>query len=317
VAFRIERPRTCAARVGMPPNGSWEHGKLAQVKEATKRFLKRFGPLLVTGLAAVAEHHWLGHDDEPEDKKVQERAKESDDKRSIRKLEHEIAELKRSLSRRSRAEEENREAKPSPRIREEIVREWRPPYQEQQAPEQHVRGRPLPEDKPGLSSYQPYQQPLVMQSMQTPQAEAPVQFVEVRDREYIRPSRRQHSVQRRRRRHRHSSVPNRSSYQDESSNEAIHSGKVAAIAGALEAVHVGNIPGDWIGPKGVRVGTTMAAAYAASRSKDRDPGYFRSMEVVADVGTGLLVSRLVHGSSRRLEEDERRTRRGRRWSYCY
>ena len=97
----------------------------------------------------------------------------------------------------------------------------------------------------------------------------------------------------------------------------MHAGKVAALAGAIEAIHVGDIRGDWIGPKGMRVGTTMAASYAASRSRDGDPDYFRRREVVTDVGTGLLVSRLVHGSSRRLEEDERLVRRGRRWSYCY
>jgi len=91
---------------------------------------------------------------------------------------------------------------------------------------------------------------------------------------------------------------------------------VAALAGFVEAMHVGDIRGDWIGPKGVRVGTTMAASFAASRSRDRDPDDVRRHEVVADVGTGLLVSRFVHGSSRRLEEDEKVTR-GRRWSYCY
>ena len=88
------------------------------------------------------------------------------------------------------------------------------------------------------------------------------------------------------------------------------------MAGFVEAMHVSNIGGDWAGPKGVRVGTTMAASFAASHSRDRDPDHPRRREVAVDVGTGLLVSRLVHGSTRRLEENER-VRKGRRWSYCY
>ena len=201
-------------------------------------------------------------------------------------------------------EEEHREARPPPRVREEPVTQF--------------RGRPLPDERPEPSSHQQYHQAPVTHPIQTRPAEAPAQFLEVRDRGYIRPSRRQHSVQRRRRHHRPSSVPNRSSFEDRSSDETIHAGKVAAIAGAAEAayLHVSDVHGDWIGPKGVRVGTTMAATYAASWSRDRDLRY-RKREVVADVGTGLLINRLVHGSSRRLEEDERLARKGRRWSYCY
>jgi hypothetical protein len=305
-------PSQQSATEAMPPNTVWEDGKFARVKELSKLFLKRFGPLIVTGLAAVAEHHWLGHEDEAGDSKARDEVEEPEDKHLIRKLEREVAELKKSLSQKARNDKEEREARPSPRIREEIVRGWRSPYQEEQAPEQHTRGRPLPADRPGPNSYQPYRQNPVARQVQTP-----AQLVQVREREYIRPSQRQHSMQRRRRHHRHSSVPNRSSYEGEFSDQAIHAGKVATMAGAVEAIHVGNISGDWIGPKGVRVGTTMAASYAASRSRDRDPENFSRREVFADVGTGLLVTRVVHGSSRRVEEDERLGRRGRRWSYCY
>jgi hypothetical protein len=46
----------------------------------------------------------------------------------------------------------------------------------------------------------------------------------------------------------------------------------------------------------------MAASFASSYARDRDREDARR-EVVADVGTGLVVSRPAHGSSRRIEED--------------
>lgn len=327
----------------MPPNNArWEDGKLARAANATKSFLKRFGPLILTGLAAVAEHHWLDHKDEREEGKTARERDEPDNKdsrQSVRKLEHEVAELKRSLSRQVNNDEGVRDARPSLRIREEIVREWRPPYQEQREG-RSARGRAPTDERPQPIFYQQYQQgehggdagrsrapiderPQYVAYQQFParqQMQTPREVIEdqaVHTREYVRPSRRHHSLQRRRRRHRHSSVPVRSSHENEFSDEAVQAGRVAALAGFAEALHVGDIRGDWIGPKGVRVGTTMAASYAASRSRDRNPDNVKRHEVIADVGTGLLVSRLVHGSSRRLEENERLARRGRRWSYCY
>ena len=302
----------------MSHNRGWDSGKLSRAKEGTKTFLKKFGPLILTGLVAVVEHHWLDHKDEPEhDSRVRDETDEPDDKRSIRKLEREVSELKRSLSRKAKDDEDSRESRPSPRIREEIVREWRPPYRDEQPREQYFRGRPVENNRPQQTSQQPDRQfPVERQTQISREPEILEQPVRFRERQNLRPSHRHYSVQHRRRRHRHSSVPNRSSYEDEFSDETVHSGKVAALAGFVEAMHVGDIRGDWIGPKGVRVGTTMAASFAASRSRDRDPEDFRKHELVADVGTGLLVSRLVHGSSRRLEEDER-ARRRRRWSYCY
>jgi hypothetical protein len=45
----------------------------------------------------------------------------------------------------------------------------------------------------------------------------------------------------------------------------------------------------------------MAASFASSYARDRNREDVRRREVVADVGTGLVVSRLVHGPSRRIE----------------
>jgi hypothetical protein len=55
----------------------------------------------------------------------------------------------------------------------------------------------------------------------------------------------------------------------------------------------------------------MAASFASSYARDRNREDVRRREVVADVGTGLVVSRLVHGPSRRIEEDYQRGRKRR------
>lgn len=305
----------------MPPSTRMDAAKLGRVKDGFRTFLKKFGPLILTGLAAVAEHHWLDHKDDSQDRDATDPPDDRDDSHPIRKLEREIAELKRSISQKARDEEGEGDAGPAPRIREEIVRKRSSPHQEEQSKERGARYRVLADERPRSSSYQPREQhvmsgalgderrgpnayrqyrprPTVQQVQAPQQAEA---FVEqMRKREYIQPSHRQHSMHRRRRRHRHSSAAHHISY------------GAAALAGAVEAIHVADIKGDWVGPKGVRVGTTMAASYAASRSRDRDPGKSRKWEAAVDVGKGLLVSELVHGSARRLEEDEDTARRGRR-----
>lgn len=117
-----------------------------------------------------------------------------------------------------------------------------------------------------------------------------------------------------RRHRRHHSVP--SIVSSDFSPEAVHAGKVAAVAGFIEALHVGDFRGDWIGRKGARVGTTMAASFGASYARDEDPRDLRRRDVVVDVGKGLVVSRLVHGRVERVE-DGYRGRRGRRWSSSF
>lgn len=320
----------------MPHNAGWDASKLIRAKEVAKTFLKNFGPLILTGLVAVIEHHWLDHSDENEedtkasdipkrDRRPRDLPKEpagtrnlSEERQvnnSVRKLEREVAELKRTLSRKAKDEEEVRVSRQSPMVREEISREWRPPYQEEALREQYMRSRPLVDERPCPSSSQQFQQFPFYQQVQTRhEPELIDRSTRYRER-HQRLSHRHHSIQRRRRRHRHCSVPARRSYEGEYSEETVHAGKVAALAGFVEAMHMSDIHGDWVGPKGARVGTTMAASFAASRSRDRD-GTASGRETAVDVGTGLLVSRLVHGSSRRLEEDET-VRRRRRWSYCY
>lgn len=60
----------------------------------------------------------------------------------------------------------------------------------------------------------------------------------------------------------------------------------------------------------------MAASFGASVARDKDPRDLRRREVIADVGKGLLVSRMVHGKVERVEEGYR-GRRSRRWSSLF
>jgi hypothetical protein len=56
------------------------------MREVVTTGLKRFGPLVLTGLAAVAEHSWLKRDDPQEPSTQMRVGNERDDKSSIREL---------------------------------------------------------------------------------------------------------------------------------------------------------------------------------------------------------------------------------------
>jgi hypothetical protein len=129
---------------------------------------------------------------------------------------------------------------------------------------------------------------------------------------------------------RDSSVPYRRFHDRDIPHDTIRAGKVALAAGAIEAIHVGKFDGELLGPRTVRVGTAMAASFGSNYWKSKGVEKLRTRDVVADVGTGLLVSRLVHGSAKKMEEREereerqergdreereQREERERRWSY--
>jgi hypothetical protein len=251
-----------------PPPRS--RNKYTRVREVATTSLKRFGPLVLTSLAAVAEHSWLKRDDPQESSTQMRIGNERDDKSSIQELRNQVAKMKRKLKGKGKENEETTsDASSTTSDQREAARgnhhHRRASFQDGRTSDQVWRGRQVPYET---------------------------------------------ESHRHRHHHRHS-FPH-----DDFSPQAIHAGKVAALAGAIEALHVGDLHGDWIGPKGVRVGTTMAASFASSYARDRDREDVRRREVVADVGTGLVVSRLVHGSSRRIEEDYQRGRE-RRWSYWY
>ncbi|KAL2066025.1 hypothetical protein VTL71DRAFT_2096 [Oculimacula yallundae] len=124
-------------------------------------------------------------------------------------------------------------------------------------------------------------------------------------------------------RRRHSRIPRdrKVRRRQDIEDDAWHAGKVAAVAGLVEVLHVDDGKGDWVGMKGVRVGTTAAATFGATYLRERDAEDYRMREVVADVGTGVLVSGLVYGSARGEERGSRsrtaeRPGEKRRWTFC-
>jgi hypothetical protein len=71
----------------------------------------------------------------------------------------------------------------------------------------------------------------------------------------------------------------------------------------------------------MRVGTAMAAAAGTSYIRGKRESD-QPRDMVVDVGTGLLVTRLVHGSSKHIEErgagmGRGREKKRRRWSHAY
>jgi len=288
------------------PPGSGE--KNARFKQAAKIGLKKFGPLIITGLAAVAEHHWLKRDDE----KDKERGSDDRDERSsIQELKDQVSKLKRSLKRKGKGKKKDDDTTSDSSSASSPVHKRRTPFREGRPPPMMPMDRGF--DDGGPTTYfthyvdqapeaqRPYQPPVFNPSLSgDPEPRNQTRNITTRQRHH----------------HRHS-LPNRLPLEEEFSGQAIHAGKIAVVAGALEAIHVSDVRGDWIGPKGVRVGTAMAASFGATYSRDRDPDHTNGVEVIADVGTGLLVNRLVLGSSRRIEEDRRGTKRERRWSHVY
>jgi hypothetical protein len=278
-----------------PPPPPGPDNKYARFRQVATKNSKRFGPILITGLVAVAEHHWLKRDDPQQtNDQVRERTIR-DDRSSIQELRDQVVRLRRMIKRKGKGkgkEEAISDSSSEESDQREILRQH------------HHRGHSFQERR---NSEPVFRDPVFgnQESLsQYPQVYQDINNEREREFEYK-------SSPHKHRYHYHRSFPH-----DDFSPEAIYSTKVAALAGAVEALHVGDLHGDWIGPKGVRVGTTMAATFASSYARDRDPEDVRRREVIADVGTGLVVSRLVHGSSRRINEDYERGRgRGRRWSY--
>ncbi|KUJ17813.1 uncharacterized protein LY89DRAFT_669100 [Mollisia scopiformis] len=299
-----------------PPND-----RFAKAKNIARTSLKRFGPLLLTGLAAVVEHHWLKRDDDPpppEQPQCDDR-----DRSSIKELKHEVKKLRKKLKGKRKYRDDSSSSSDSSstvayhqRVVESPMRGRRRPLGEEQTRERdeyyrgfETRGNPPPPVPDPPQQYQRYQ------TFQPPQLPHEMTMLgqASSSRDIQRPPPRQVSHHRPRPRRRHHSLP--SIIDAEFSPTTIHAGKVAAVAGFIEALHVGDFRGDWIGRKGARVGTTMAASFGASVARDKDPRDLRRREIVMDVGKGLAVSRLVHGRVERVEDGYRR--RGRRWSSSF
>jgi len=344
-----------------PPPPKREFARIARAG------LKRFGPLLLTGLAAVAEHHWLKRDSDSNDDPPEppQRSPEQPDN-SINEIRDEVKKLRKKLKLKKKRKYKDGSSSSSDTSSEVTIKG---PYRESardfniesKSPTRDHRRlsseaqegmrdfntetpicghrRPLGEEQPqewpqreeayfhGFETWGPppppvpdppqqYQRYETFQQSQLPQETVMTgQASSSRDVEQCRQPREfSHHRSRPRHRPRHHSLPTRS--RATKGDEVFHAGKVAAIAGAIEALHVDHARGDWIGRKGVRVGTTMATSFGASITRDKDERDGRGIDAVMDVGKGLLVSRLVHGRVRRLDESEE-ARRRRRWSSSF
>lgn len=337
-----------------------------RLKAAFKTTLKKFGPLMFTGLVAVVEHHWLKHGDDEEEEAHSERehrrarSRESrrdrkhleDDRPSDsrdRRLEEPVDQIERNGKRTEQelCREARRDSAALLELKDEVSR-LRKSIEVQGREELHKAERfldihpPPPPSHPAnlwvpqFEAANPYREQYPAPGIFDRQRDFPAQhenpvYYPLPPRVPSPPSSRDLERGRRHRRshrRRHVSVPPRVRDGDRELRrgryppEVVHAGKVAVIAGLIETIHVGDYPGDWVGAKGVRVGTAAAAAYGASyaRERDRDDEGVRGREVVADVGAGLVVNRLVHGSVRRLEGRDRESEGGRerrRWSFHY
>ncbi|KAI9051723.1 hypothetical protein LZ554_004763 [Drepanopeziza brunnea f. sp. 'monogermtubi'] len=341
-----------------PPSSSSPVQKWARIgSKRTRSAIKKFGPFLLTGLAAVAEHHWLkkggggeeshhsssfkdyreaapddDDDDDDDDDKTPATDRDHRERAEIRRLREEVKRLRRDVERKKKKKKKGKERRD--------FRERRHYHdvggggggggeegEKREGEEDYLRSSPSPPFEPSPEWSVPFA-PTPPFSFPTPR---PVR----EEREWARraeygydedygyfedfepaPVRRSGSRTRRRR----GSAGQVGNHYG-ASDHVVQAGKVAAVAGMVEALHVDGGKGDWIGSKGLRVGTTVAASLGATYLRERDAEEYKMREVVADVGTGVLVSRLVYGNPHRgdsEEEEEERPvggMRKRRWSH--
>ena len=350
------------------------------MKQATRTAIKKFGPFLLTGLAAVAEHHWLKKDDSDEEYSRRGHSKEGrkevrsdfpgEEEAEVRQLREEVTKLRDDLKRSDQHAERNRDIASGKRKSQTVPNSPRPPSLVRDPRALHTEDfrnhgeegfvRMPCAPTPPLSFPAPFEQgrfgdregekeinvPRPQQHYDPPRwrgsssspssssssgssnslsrtrdGERERGFVRARSYSRHHPHRRHFSIPRR--------IPQHPQLDVKKEESVIHAGKVAAVAGLVEALHVDDGEGQWIGRKGLRVGTTAAASFGARLGRDREReiegGLGRRMdgmrmrEMVVDVGTGVLVSRLVYGRVRGGEEHERGRRpegERRRWSYC-
>ncbi|CZR68218.1 uncharacterized protein PAC_18117 [Phialocephala subalpina] len=334
---------------------------IAKAKTIARVSLKRFGPLLLTGLAAVAEHHWLKQND---DTPSSDPPSSSTGDPAVKELKHEVKKLRRKLKGKKRYRDDSSSSS-SDSSDETIEAVYRDGKRAVRAEKVHGRGRsrPLGEEQPqpqpqpqprgtdeeheryyrGFETWGPENPNLPSVPDPPQQYERYPSFVPAPQFPFPYQGEGEATsskdVERggRRRRHRHQSLPAKArDFIDKekavlekekrylvneldlnTSNQAVHAGQVAAVAGIIEALHVGveDKTGHWYGRKGLRVGTTVAASYGASLSRHKDPGEVTGLQSAIDVGKGLAVSRLVHGRMS-AQNDEAVGRPGdvRRWS---
>lgn len=138
---------------------------LAQAKTIARSTLKRFGPLLLTGLAAIVEHHWLKEPNDQLSSSPVGTSKDENGDSTVQELKSEVKKLRRKL-RRKRKSRDDSSSPSSSNLSEEIIEDV---YKESkrvlrgEAVRGRGRSRPWGEEQP-----QPPSQP--QSQIQTPDA---------------------------------------------------------------------------------------------------------------------------------------------------
>ncbi|KAG9232236.1 hypothetical protein BJ875DRAFT_467458 [Amylocarpus encephaloides] len=323
----------------MPESSS--HPKLPKVnkdaaKQAAKSVLTKFGPVLFTAAVAAAKHH-MDEDERKEAAREYPREKErpqiddrASDKTTDSELRREVRRLKRKLRRKERdvlhhgIERQSSKASSISSTKANIptivigdgdstIRSHRSPVRgfeqegsfERKTPRNDYYEHPSDKFSTLEHSPAPHNDEVKITSREVV---SDVERQKHRGLQYHRAAYHNHH-------HRHSSVPVQlpdQEKQEELCNRATEASKVAALAGTLEAIHIGNLHGKWIGPKGKRVGTAVAASFRTSWARGQNPELNDGWEMAANVVRGLVVTRIIHGSTERVEDEWRAERRGRR-----
>lgn len=87
--------------------------------------------------------------------------------------------------------------------------------------------------------------------------------------------------------------------------------KAALLAGATEAFRVRKEPGGWDGAKGKRILTAAIGAGGIDAAADKDPDKHSKRHILEAVVGGLAGNRLINGSRKDTQDDDRSTRSGR------
>jgi hypothetical protein len=310
----------------------------AAIKQASKSFLTKFGPVLFAGVAAAVKHH-LDDDEERRDEAHAPKARSEIDDRSSDKttdseLRREVRHLKRALRRKERHFLQRGIAKESSHSPSLSSLKVNIPtvVVEDHDNTQRIIPSPVPgfeqqgsfERKTPQNDY--YQNPgdhfsTAEHSEVVDKDEDLVASRDVNDVSILPPHHhhRHHQHLVHSPYHRHTSVPVHMPPEDSDEdlrNKAVEASKVAALTGAIEALAISDRHGKWwddgMSPKGKRTATAVAAGFRTAWARGDNPDIADGWETVANVGRGLLITRIVHGSSSRIDDQWRQGRRGRR-----
>jgi hypothetical protein len=312
----------------------------AAIKQASKSFLTKFGPIIFAGVAAAVKHH-LDDDEERSEEAHDPKVRSViDDRASDRttdsELRREVRHLKRALRRKERRflQHGSDEVSSDPlslsslkvNIPTTVVQDHDNDHRTIPSPIRGLDQQESLERKTPQNDY--YQNPRDQFSTaeHSEVVEEDDDLVASRDLDglSIRPRHHHHHHRHHEHlvhstHHRHSSVPVHLSLKDreeELRDKAVEAAKVAALTGVIEALAISDRHGKWwengMGPKGKRTATAVAAGFRTAWARGDNPDIADGWETAANVGRGLLITRIVHGSSARVDDQWKEDKRGRR-----